>query len=394
MKKIFVIFFSVAIAFCMASPIQAAKFEANDSVFIKGEDITENLFSAGGNIVVDSNVMGDLFSAGGTLNINGDVRDDLFASGGNITVNGKVGGDLRIGGGNINLNSEINGEVMIGGGMVIMGSDTSIKGKTYIGAGYVRIDGTMDKDTQIGGGTVIVSGIVNGNLVIEAEEEIIIEETAVINGNLLYKSPKEATIKSGSKISGETKYEKITAKRAAVTQEKEVGKIFGMIFGGFVAFKLLFNLVLILIFILAFKNLALSLVADSTEKSGDFWKNLLHGFILFIITPVAFIALAISVIGLPIIAVFGMLYGVLLTLALPLASIILGSLIFRLFGKHKIFSKFKKPHATWVSSIVGLAVLFILCFVPLLGWIINCILYLVALGVLFNRSYKGLLKMR
>jgi hypothetical protein len=394
MKKIFAIFFSVAIAFCMACPIQAAKFESGDSVFVKGDEVAENLYAAGGNVMVESNVSGDLFSAGGTLNLNGDVKDDLFAGGGNITVNGKVGGDLRIGGGNINLNSEVSGETMIGGGMVILGSGASLNGKTYIGAGYLSINGTLGKDAEIGGGTIVISGTVNGNLDIEAEEEVIIEETAVINGNLIYKAPKEATIKTGSKITGEVKYEKLSRPQAAMVKEKEAGKAFMAAFGGMIAFKFIFCVVLALILILAFKNLTISFVNDATEKANDFWKNLLYGFMIFILAPAALLTVAMTIIGLPVVIIAGLSYCVLMMLAHPLAAIILGSLIFRLFGKYKTFAKFKKPHATWVSSLVGLAVMFLLCLIPFLGWIINCALFLTALCVLSSRAYKGLLSLR
>ncbi|MCB0152784.1 MAG: hypothetical protein KDE01_34660, partial [Caldilineaceae bacterium] len=61
-----------------------------------GEVIEDNLYVAGGSIIIDGKIDGDLVAVGGYIEVNGEISGDILAAGGAIVVNGPVAGDVRI----------------------------------------------------------------------------------------------------------------------------------------------------------------------------------------------------------------------------------------------------------------------------------------------------------
>lgn len=55
-----------------------------------GEEVEEELYVAGQDIIIDGTVNDDVFAAGETVTINGDIRGDVFVCGRSIAINGAV----------------------------------------------------------------------------------------------------------------------------------------------------------------------------------------------------------------------------------------------------------------------------------------------------------------
>jgi hypothetical protein len=134
-----------------------------------------------------------------------------------------------------------------------------------------------------------------------------------------------------------------------------------------------------LIFVYLLKNFTEEIIKKSLEK---FWPNLGIGFGTLVLTPVACIILAISVIGLWIAGIIGVVYVLLLVLASAFASIILGTWLVKLITKKKEYV------IDWKAVLLGVIVMKILTFVPFIGWLVKFIFFLLGLGVLVQWLYK------
>jgi cytoskeletal protein CcmA (bactofilin family) len=164
----------------------------------------------------------DLYAFAQTVTIDGTVKGDLLAFAYEVSNNGEVGGSVnsfcyryaqsgRVFGSvrafaNI---AAINGHV--GRSVLLLGNDLSIrkgakvmKDVTLYG-NIATIDGFIDGDLIFKGSTIYLTGIIEGDVELEAEK-ISITSPAVIKGNLTYTCKDEAKIdlESGVVIEGET----------------------------------------------------------------------------------------------------------------------------------------------------------------------------------------------
>jgi cytoskeletal protein CcmA (bactofilin family) len=164
----------------------------------------------------------DLYAFAQTVTIDGSVKGDLLAFAYEVSHNGEVGGSVnsfcyryaqsgRVFGSvrafaNI---AAINGHV--GRSVVLVGNDLSIrkaarvmKDVTLYG-NIATVDGYVDGNLVFKGSTIYLTGMIEGNVELEAEK-ISITPPAVIKGNLTYTCKNEAKIdlESGVVIEGET----------------------------------------------------------------------------------------------------------------------------------------------------------------------------------------------
>lgn len=125
--------------------------------------------------------------------------------------------------------------------------------------------------------------------------------------------------------------------------------------------------------------LVLSIFSKSSEviiknALDNFWKNIITGFGIFFIAPLAAIAVFITIIGiLPGIIIF-FAYGFLAALSIVYAGMAFGSAVF------KVISGSKMAETSWYSATVGAISLFIIGLIPVVGWIIYLLFFIISLG--------------
>jgi hypothetical protein len=241
-----------------------------------------------------------------------------------------------------------------------------------VAGGKVNSDGLMNGNGKIFSKEVYISGTLNKDVDIKANS-LIVEKTAVINGNINYKGQKEATINEGAKIIGKISFTKIEAK--SVRAGGLVG-IFSVFW--FIKFLTLFVATLVLFFLV---RRSISKIA--AQSVDNFWKELLRGFVLLVVIPAAIIFLFLTIIG-SLLGVFGIaLYGLLIILGMVFAGIIIAELLNRLFFRGERAKPLK-----WPMVVLGVIVMELLMFVPVIGWIANFLIFLVSFGTISSLLYR------
>ena len=146
--------------------------------------------------------------------------------------------------------------------------------------------------------------------------------------------------------------------------------------------KLLAAIAAGLIFVYLLKRFTGEVIRGSLRK---FWLNLGIGFGALILTPVACILLAISVIGLWVAGILGVLYVLLLILSSVFASIIFGTWLI------KVLTKRQEYIIDWKAVVVGVILIKLLALIPFIGWIPALIFFLIGLGALVQWLYRVIL---
>ena len=187
-----------------ATPVMAFDARGGDAITISSEEVVDDdLYVAGGAIIIDGTVNGDLWAAGNAIIVNGTVTGSVMAAGRTIDITGDVGHAVRAAGETVVINGNVSGDVMVGCGQANIASTARVGGDLLLGATNARIDGLIEGIIKGGGESVTIGGEVRGNVDLKVESLTILP-TANIQGDLTYTSEEEADIQSGAQIGGAT----------------------------------------------------------------------------------------------------------------------------------------------------------------------------------------------
>jgi hypothetical protein len=358
----------------------AFALEVREGDKIKVEDeLNENLFAAGGEVSVDAPVNGDVMAFGGKVSLNYPVTGDAHACGGDVSVNGVVEGDLMSGGGNVNVNGAVNDDARIMGGNVnvngavagdflAMGGNINVNGAVggdmSITGGNIALNGNIAGDVELEGGTVTISGVIEGNVEIEADS-IELKDGALIKGNLDY-SARDVDLKE-EQVEGAIS-KKVMKKKA--TAVYFVGKTGKKVFSGLSI--LLVGIILVLIM----PGISNKLSNNIKEQP---WKILLYGLLALILTPIAAVLLAITLIGIPIAIILLILYALALFVSAIFAALYAGKLA---------LDNLKKPYKNLVlPMLVGGLIFIVLVNIPFIGALAKLAAVLLGLGAITSAIF-------
>ncbi|MBU1146582.1 polymer-forming cytoskeletal protein [Patescibacteria group bacterium] len=365
-KKFFACLAIVAMIM-VASPAGAADFRSGEEFALGGDKtILDNLYTAGGTVLLGGKVEGDFFAAGGTILFTGEVRDDLTAAGGTVSLVGLVGGDLRAAGGTVMIGAAVGGEGVVVGGQLSVAEGATFEKDVTLAGGMVTFSGETKSGLKIYGDEAVINGKIYGNVFAKVKK-LTIGPEAEITGSLFYEATKEANIDEAAVIGGMVDFKKIEIKG------EERGATWA-IFGGIWLSKLLSVLLIGLLLYWIFRRQTEELVKRNLKEFG--W-DLLRGTAIAICLPIAAIISFVTIIG----GMLGMggllLYFFLMILSSALGGMALGSLIWKLFSKGKEF------HFDWKTVVVGIVLLGLAGLIPYVGWIFGFVFALAAFGGLW-----------
>lgn len=281
----------------------AAETRVGDTIAIS-EPVPEDLYAVGGRLRIDGPVTGDAVLAAGTVAIDGDIDGDVSVAGGQIGISGGVGDDLRAAGGDVTLRGFVTDHAVIAGGVVNIAEGSAIAGRAWIAAGTLEMAGQIGDDLRVFARTAIITGQIQGNVEITAQE-IRIESGAAIGGHLVWHSEQPPLIAEDALIMGEV---------AGVTAPvDELPETAAPAFGGW-ALGLAIMIAAAGVFWLS---------PALVERSGALLnaspvRTLATGAIAISLTPLLIVVLFVSV--------FGWLFGLLLLTAYLLAVLLSGLL--------------------------------------------------------------------
>ena len=355
----------------ISSPVFAFDVREGDTVTIaSGEVVDDDLYFAGGDIVINGTVNGDVFAAGRSITINGKVNGGITFGGQTATINGEITNGLRFGGQSIIVNGRIGRDLVVGCSQLSVSSTGQIDGDLVFGAGTAQVNGSIGDSILGGASDITLANNVGGDVALSVGR-LTITSGADIQGDIKYTSPNEANIQSGARISGGISH--LIPERPDKTDISTgiMAGIIGAAVWKILSYVMIFIIGLILILI-AKKRIALMQLA--IQKSP--WQTLGWGALILIATPIAAIIVMITVIGLPLGIISLALWGIALYLSQIPVALLLGRLITR---------QNRELDSTGImigALALGLLVLFVLRLIPIIGWIVGLLVIVFGLGTL------------
>ena len=335
--------------------------QSNDQEFAR---VDGQLFAAGGNLRIDETVLDNAFLTGGRVLARGNYGENLYFAGGDLELDGAVAGDLFMAGGTLNILGGVGDDAYVAGGTVRQHGDSVIAGDAFLAGGMVELDGFIGGNVHAGAGTFRLNGEVTGDLDVEAEH-ILLGPGARIGGALTWRSPNELEIDDGAAVAG------------TVTQlEPRLGR------DGFMGDRVGIGTIpalLALVLLAALLHLAtpgiLSGASDLlTERP---LQSFGFGLAVAIGGPILFMLLMMTLIGIPVAVLLGLVLALLSVTGAVVASYWIG-LRARSFANTSLRDPAFWGRVGWTA--VGFAVLAVVRWVPWVGDLAVGILYAIAVG--------------
>jgi|LSQX01.3.fsa_nt_gb hypothetical protein len=339
---------------------------ANDSDLpVKGT--SGNIFTSQAS-VTDQEYSNEFFWAGQTLYFErNNVTGEAFGAGQTIQINDSnfVGG-LKLAAQDISVSgSKINQTLMAACQSLTVTNATDAHAIYFAGQNF-SFEGTST-EVQAYGEKVVINGTVNGDVNIQAST-VKIGDNAVINGNLKVESSKKPEISSSATITG-TKSIHIDKKETA-KENTFADKLLAKATFRFYMAAVTVLLAAILCLIMG-KNL--DSAKEMVEKSAP--KQLLTGLVALAVSPIAIIVLCITIIGIPIAILLGMVIAVISMTATAFTGAALGRLVFKKWN-------------VWPASILGAFVVSIVKIIPIFGGLVSLAAFIFMLGWIIQYNWQ------
>ncbi len=345
-------------------PAHAADIRTGDTVILSGnQNNLKDLYLFGGTILLNSPVTNDVVTAGGNINLSGNISNDLLAAGGTITVHGKVGNTARIAGGNITIDGPVAHDLVVAGGNVTVTKNAQIGGDVLVAGGQLDLEGPVQGKILMSGGNVTLNNSVAGNVTAGHLGKLILGPQAKINGNLTYSSQQPATQESGSMVIGQTTFHRVEKQQQKQSAQAITGGSFYQLFVG---------IILSILTLYFFRRGVLTVLTEMRQAP---WKSLGIGFAYFLLAPLASLILLILFL-LGIASFFA--YLLILIISMIIADIFVGWWVMSWWNnreKHEYL-------LDWKAGVIGPLIIFVLSWIPILGWFVTAIIFLIAVGAL------------
>jgi len=270
----------------------------------------------GQDIIVNQNeILDAIVSIGGEVEVNGTVQDAVVAIGSNVKINGTVNDAVVVIGGKALVNNEIKGDLVVIGNKATLSPQTIIHGDLVL----VGVDLEHENGAQI-----------RGDLT-----EISIDQFF---------------------LNFPTNFALFGIPLATI--------IFGLIIIG----STLFSLLVLLAGLIFPEKLKRSQVFLLNSPG----KTLLIGFVLMLFfLPISFV-LFITIIGIPLLLLFWLIFGIMVIWGLAVLASLAGQKVTDLFNY--------KGNSLTLQLIIGILLFLLISQVPIIGWLIIFILKIFALG--------------
>ena len=300
----------------------------------------------GGTVTVPAGTVheGDLTVFGGSVIVDGTVDGSIEGLAGSITVTGTVTGDIEAAAGSVTINGDVEGDLRTATGSVTVTEGARVGGSLETGSGTLTLDGAVDGDVRAGVATLTVS------------------ETARIGGDLTYDAD-TVSIADAAEVGGTTQQ----VDSIAVDVGLPVVGINPFFSAGlFAIFGFLVNFVLGALLLVAAPGVA-GRVADTGAE-----EPLIAGIVglaVFVGVPIALIAIAFTIVGIPLTIAGFLTFALVLWVAFVYGAIVVGSWLLSLADYDSL----------WGGLAVGLILAAVVSLVPF-GDVLSFLYLIIGLG--------------
>ncbi len=360
--------FFVFVSLLSPAPVYGIEFRGGENIRVeKDQIISESLFVGGNSVTIEGTVDGDLFCGGQNVVISGTVNGDVLCAGQNLRVSGTVNGNTRIAGQTVSLDGFILRNVNALGQTISIAPSATISGELLFGAQALDLAGFVGKTLFGGGQQITISGVVEGDVNVEAEK-VVLDEGAQVAGALRYASKQIATIADSASVSGEVvrsepKYAdpEDEKRRAAPVKPAWPVSTFPAI-----VLHMILGCIVVALFPKYAKRVSATLVDNPVIMA-------LKGALAMFVIPAASIILMITIIGIPAGLLGFILFGLALSVSRLFVALVVGEKLLEQFSE-------KNMGNLYAQVLVGVPVLWLLIKMPLLGGLLSFIVVIWGLG--------------
>lgn len=314
-----------------------------------------DLLVADAEIDIVEEVDGDAMTAGAEVAFDGTVGGSYLGIGGVQEVRGRVDGSVRAAAGAVRIGASVGRNVTAAGRRVELGREATVEHNAYLAGERVVIEGAVERHLYVGAAEVVLDGIVGGDVRIEAAE-VHLGPNARVQGDLRYRvEGTRFTMDPVALVEGETV--------ALEPREDSDGDI-------------PFRILRLLAFVFAGAVLVALMPGTTERATGEAGSRpaaaIGLGFLWLLVVPIALLAIAATVVGLPLAAIGFATYGVSVYLAPIVAAFWLGSELLSALGA-------SEPQGPVTRFLVGGPLLAIAVLLPGIGFLVR--LFAVTLGL-------------
>lgn len=340
----------VILALAMPAAALAASADTTNVTLAKGDNRTGSYYAAGQTLTVDGDVTGDVICAGQTVVINGSVGGDVICGAQTLTVNGPVAGSVRGGAQVATINGTVGRNITVAAQNFVLGSAAKVGGEVAIAAETVTLNAPIGQAIYAAAKTLSLNSTAGGSVTAYAEA-LPLGAAAVINGNLDYTSDQTFTLDK-SKVHGEVvRHAPAQPSRAADPAAEAITVLVYWIAAG-------------LLGILLAVWLAPRLVRSVTNAMMTRWQaSLGWGAVAVVAGPLVFVLLALTVVGLPTVAVVGTLW----LMALMTSGLFAGVAVGRLAWQREDSNR----RGLALAALVGVPLVLLAGWIPVLGALVG-----------------------
>ena len=384
---------AVFLAVAVSSAALSAEL-SDDGIYLvaQGEIVDDDLYLGANEIYINGTVKGDLIAGAQYIEIGptGVIEGDLWAGASSIVVAGAVLDDLRVAAGGVEVSGRVGDDAFLtgGGGPFDFSFDTGfpsidqglrisgeIGGDLFAFAGGADISGSIGGDFFGGMGALDFAGVIAGDANIQAGE-FDVDDTARIGGELNYTASEPLEL-PGS-IARDISFE-------ATEPDEDVG---GSIVGAFIRWVLRTAAIVIGVVILGWLLLRFrpnTLLRPAAAIRANPLQTGVYGLIaaaLLVFIPIASVILVIFTA-----ALWGVLPAVAMFVFLVSASALVwffSPLLTGYWLGEAIGRRMGGDRAPFYLLLLGTLLIVILGRLPVLGWIVYLLSFLLALGGLLR----------
>ncbi|MBI1833917.1 MAG: polymer-forming cytoskeletal protein [Candidatus Andersenbacteria bacterium] len=344
-KTLLAVFAVFTLIASIAQPSLAATFVHDErEVTTVSDPVADDLYLFGNVLSIEAPITGDVTSAGKSVEITGSVSQDIYAAGQSVSIMGATGDDVHVAGESVRITSEVTGDVFVAGQNLTLTEDSSV-----------------GDDLYAGGSDIIIAGKVGGDVRV-ASEQVTIKSTARIDGDVQVASDKDPIIEEGAIIGGELKRIHSEVVRPKPVFQAHLANWVRQVVSLFVV-----ALLLLLIFPRVTQNLLTTMQQSPLKRLGV-------GFLWMVLLIPTAILLLISIIGWPL--AFALIAGTVVAgiISTGAAALLVGQWVMRKTSPNST------SNLTWTHALLGAVVYQTIQLIPVVGWLVACVIVLIALG--------------
>jgi hypothetical protein len=312
---------------------------------------------AGNTVTVDTRIAGDVAVAGGTVEVSGPVEGYVLAAGRDVAIENRVGNDLWAAGRSVSLTGDVIDNAWLAGQSITVQPDARIGDDAYLAGRSVEVLGPIGHDLKVTAADVRLGSEIAGSVDARAGRVHVLPG-AVIHGDLHVSGPNSPSLEPGARVLGQVTHENEDAGNRALQWVTASLWMF------------------LAVFLLGAVAIALNRVPirRAAERLGrQLGVSFLVGLVGMVVVPILSLAIAVTIVGVPLAIAVVALFAAALMLTGVVVSYRVGAML---------LGRARGESSPYVQLASGALVISSLAALPWVGWVVGLLVVLSGFGAI------------